>query len=241
MMSTIVERQHDLSSLRDSFAAAALTGLLSNIQTYQLVAVTRQAYDIADEMLVQRRPRPGTAAADKAIQDAKDFARIREQFEAWQKERSVGVAEMDSATDRKSAATPRACARSCSQPFDSASTTHDAVPEAKATNDGGTPKDADGTGNTLTLTDEEREAIAAIVHDAMRFDREANTPKWQAGNSNAESMARQAAWQIAGLLRATLTDEERDALEAAIAWMAPVGNYDFRLRTTLQSLLKRME
>lgn len=147
-MSTIVERQHDLSSLRDSFAAAALTGLLSNIQTYQLVAVTRQAYDIADEMLVQRRPRQGNVATDKAIQDAKDFARIREQFEAWQKERSVGVAEMGSATDRKSAATPRACARSCSQPFDSAPTTHDAVPEAKATNDGGTPKDADGTGNT---------------------------------------------------------------------------------------------
>jgi hypothetical protein len=41
-------------------------------------------------------------------------------------------------------------------------------------------------------------------------------------------------------LNFTLTDEERDALEAAIAWMAPVGNYDFRLRTTLQSLLKRM-
>lgn len=40
---------------------------------------------------------------------------------------------------------------------------------------------------------------------------------------------------------ATLTDNEREAIEAAIAWMAPVGNYDFRLRTTLQSLLERLK
>ena len=42
-------------------------------------------------------------------------------------------------------------------------------------------------------------------------------------------------------LDATLTDSEREAIEAAIAWMAPVGGYDFRLRTTLQSLLARMK
>jgi len=46
---------------------------------------------------------------------------------------------------------------------------------------------------------------------------------------------------VADTDRATLTEAEREAIEAAIAWMAPVGNYDFRLRTTLQSLLKRME
>jgi hypothetical protein len=139
------------NGLRDTFAAAALTGLLSNVQKYQLVAVTRQAYDLADEMLIQRSPRLGTAAADKAIQDAKDFVRIREQFEAWQKEASVGVAEMDSATDRKSAATPRACASSCSQPFDSAPTTHEAAPEAQANGQGqGNPATPDhvGTGDT---------------------------------------------------------------------------------------------
>ena len=42
------------------------------------------------------------------------------------------------------------------------------------------------------------------------------------------------------LERLRVTDTERDALEAAIAWMAPVGNYDSRLRTTLQSLLARL-
>lgn len=40
--------------LRDTFAAAALTGLLSNIPTYQLGVLPRQAYDIADAMLEER-------------------------------------------------------------------------------------------------------------------------------------------------------------------------------------------
>jgi hypothetical protein len=144
-------KQAERERLRDTFAAAALTGLLSNIQTYQLVAVTRQAYDLADEMLIQRSPRPRAAAAEKAIQDAKDFARIREQFEAWQKERSVGVAEMDSASDRKSVATPRACASSCSQPFDSAPTTQ-ACPHVRGTV-------TQHCSLNFTLTDEERAAI----------------------------------------------------------------------------------
>jgi len=55
-----------------------------------------------------------------------------------------------------------------------------------------------------------REQIAALVHDAMRFDREEKTPKWQGGNSYAERRARQAAWQIATLFQPTLTDEERE-------------------------------
>lgn len=62
-----------------------------------------QAYDIADEMLRERV------------------------------KRSVGVSEMDSEADRKSVAAHGACARPCSQPFDSAPTT--------------------------SLTDEEREAV----------------------------------------------------------------------------------
>jgi hypothetical protein len=61
-----------------------------------------------------------------------------------------------------------------------------------------------------------REQIAALVHDAMRFDREAKTPKWQGGNSYAESRARQAAWQISTLIQPTLTDEEQGALKVAI-------------------------
>lgn len=39
---------------RDHFAAAALTGLLSNVQRYQNEPLTRQAYEIADFMLRER-------------------------------------------------------------------------------------------------------------------------------------------------------------------------------------------
>jgi hypothetical protein len=39
--------------------------------------------------------------------------------------------------------------------------------------------------------------------------------------------------------RLRLTDEERAAVEAAIAYMAPVGNYDSRVQATLRGLLER--
>jgi hypothetical protein len=38
-------------TLRDTFAAAALTGLLSNVPRYQLGPLTEQAFEIADEMI----------------------------------------------------------------------------------------------------------------------------------------------------------------------------------------------
>lgn len=40
-------------TLRDTFAAAALTGLLSNVPRYQLGPLTEQAFQIADEMIKQ--------------------------------------------------------------------------------------------------------------------------------------------------------------------------------------------
>jgi hypothetical protein len=119
---------------RDTFAAAALTGLVSRPQWFPDECVP-EAYRLADAMLRER----------------------------GDQQASVGVAEMDSVADRKSVATPRACARSCSQPFDSAPTTHDAVPEATATNDGGTPKDADGTGSTPSKA--EIDALEFVVEE----------------------------------------------------------------------------
>jgi len=53
------------SNIRASFARAALTGLLSNIPRYQLAVLSRQAYEIADEMLQERaaiKPSPRRAA-----------------------------------------------------------------------------------------------------------------------------------------------------------------------------------
>lgn len=42
------------------------------------------------------------------------------------------------------------------------------------------------------------------------------------------------------IARLRLTDEERSAVEAAIAYMAPVGNYDSRVQATLRGLLERI-
>ena len=47
-----------------------------------------------------------------------------------------------------------------------------------------------------------REQVAAIVHEAMRFYRVAETAKWQGGNSFAEDRAREAATEIAELTQA---------------------------------------
>jgi hypothetical protein len=49
-----------------------------------------------------------------------------------------------------------------------------------------------------------QEQVASIVYAAMRFDREDVTPEWQAGNSHAEYRARQAATEIASMLRCAL-------------------------------------
>jgi hypothetical protein len=63
-----------------------------------------------------------------------------------------------------------------------------------------------------------QEQVAAIVHAAMRFAREDVTPEWQAGNSHAEYRARQAATEIASMLRCAVkpqADPLNDAVEEA--------------------------
>jgi cell division protein FtsB len=56
-----------------------------------------------------------------------------------------------------------------------------------------------------------QEKVASIVYAAMRFDREDVTPEWQAGNSHAEYRARQAATEIAEMLRCARTAERDEA------------------------------
>ena len=52
------------------------------------------------------------------------------------------------------------------------------------------------------MTDKEAvEAIAAIIYEAMRFDRENETPEWQGGNSIAETEARAKAVAIIAHIR----------------------------------------
>jgi hypothetical protein len=84
-----------------------------------------------------------------------------------------------------------------------------------------------------------REQIAALVHDAMRFDREAKTPKWQGGNSYAESRAMLAASQIVKLLQPTLTDEEKTAIALAKSRLG-TSDDDWHADDVLTVLLKRL-
>lgn len=183
---------------RDTFAAAALTGLLS---------LNRPG-------LNQQFP---TELCELAFRWAD--AMLREQDK-----QSVGVAEMDSGADRKSVATPRACARSCSQPFDSAPTTHDAVPEAIAYADGEpAPKcggeaglsPRDGTGNTQRPV-----AWVRLYRNGGPQSVYLDRPP-----PDAEPL----------YLSPTLTEAERDALEFAVE-TGRVATHD---ETTLRNLLER--
>ena len=75
-------QQAERERLRDTFAAAALTGLLSNITRYQLGVIAVQAYDIADEMLRERErhhiPDAGKMAEGPTNHDAAPEARAAE-------------------------------------------------------------------------------------------------------------------------------------------------------------------
>lgn len=89
---------------RDHFAAAALSGLIASegAEAYLMQAWCYRAFAWADAMLRER---------DKSGGDSGSVEPERNE---------VGVAGMDPVADRKSVATPRACASPCSQPFDSA-------------------------------------------------------------------------------------------------------------------------
>lgn len=136
---------------RDKFAAAALTGLLSNIPRYQLGVIAVQAYDIADEML-RERLRNGAVKGCETVQS----------------DRPSGVSSAWADAARQQMRERGHYGSSFPYVQGPRSTNHDAVPEAKANADGEpAPKcggeaglsSRDGTGNTLTLSESEREAI----------------------------------------------------------------------------------
>lgn len=58
------------------------------------------------------------------------------------------------------------------------------------------------------MTDKEAvEAIASIIYEAMRFDRESDTPEWQGGNSIAETEARAKAMRVIAAARPHIMEE----------------------------------
>jgi hypothetical protein len=116
-----MERQYQLAALRDTFAAAALTGYNANPAWDDVPAsiVAEQAYGDADAMLCERE-RHHIPEAGNMVQNT---------------------------------------------------TNHDAVPEARARDadrartDKATTRPGDGTGNTPTLSESEREAIEQMLDE----------------------------------------------------------------------------
>ena len=112
-----MEREYQRQSLRDHFAAAALTGLISlncpgpNQRSPQ--ELCELSYRWADAMLVER------SRTGQKMAESDSFCAVCPERDNT----SVGAAGAAPVTDRKSAAAHGACARSCSQPFDSAPAT----------------------------------------------------------------------------------------------------------------------
>jgi hypothetical protein len=241
--------------LRDTFAAAALTGLLSNVQRYQNGPLTEQAFEIAEFMLKERE------------------------------KTSVGVAEMDSVAGRKPVATPRSCARSCSQPFDSAPTTHDAVPAPKCGGEAGLSS-RNGTGNTpskaeidaLEYVVEEGRTASIDDYGVLRSWLIRLRPEWESQsyeesnekrvntNTNRDTTRGEGSVRDEGtvgerlvqrvlitqtllddnetlraeIARLRLTDAEREAVETADAYMSAAGCHNTNVQKTLRGLLERL-
>jgi hypothetical protein len=170
--------------LRDTFAAAALTGLLAapTDKDRSMDYWARLAYEAANAMLRERGREVGDGNNPKmecaVTEPLPKEKRAEVSYESYEKndekrcfcntenQPAAGVSEMDSEADRKSVAAPRACARSCSQPFDSAPVTQ--VGPAPAAD--GTDWPTSGAG--LTLTDEERQAIETAINEAEAHQHE---------------------------------------------------------------------
>jgi hypothetical protein len=196
---------------RDHFAAAALTGLLSNIQRYQLDPLTRQAWEIADFMLRKREQTHGGCPSG-----------------------------LDPEADRKSVASQR-CRDTGGQPFDSAPTTtdwrsHIRPPDAadreairKCDEAWGTDVDAEPMAwivhsGGLRWFAWAKPADGLYDGPIIPLYRTPQACPYVVGRTTLHC----------SLTPLTLTDEEREAIEFAAEWfsLVPLGD-------TLRSLLER--
>lgn len=73
--------------------------------------------------------------------------------------------------------------------------------------------------------------VAELVHEAMRFEREGETPKWQGGNSFAEDRARMAAHAIADICKPQPAPDYRAALQRAVGALEPFADFGELLDT----------
>jgi len=125
--------------------------------------------------------------------------------------------------------------------IDRAFSDHDAVPEAIATNDGGTTKDADGTGNTGESLSESLPDYCwdgdTDGGDEMRIADECRDP-----DLLAAEVRRLKAVIAAG--EPTLTDAEREAISEVVDCLTETGTAlanATTTRNTLAALLERLK
>lgn len=212
---------------RDTFAAAALTGLLAQGDdgSFSEESYVRAAYRWADAMLAARTPpaKPSGVAEAYAtaqqISDAQDFVRYREEFEAWKN-------EFEEWKKSSSNAAPAAKARTDAD---------------RGSTDKAVTRPGEGTGNAhdpvaWAVIGKERMACHVIgLHDTWL------EAQFRVGRmvSHGECHAVDKV-EIVPLYRhpsPTLTDEEREAIEGVIAVEHQRGAW--RWADTLRKLLER--
>ena len=210
---------------RDTFAAAALTGLLAGPGGKTAEQWALHAYSLADAML-RERERNGAVSGCETVQPDKP----------------TGVSSAWAAAANQQQRERGHYGSSFPYVQGPRSTNHDAVPEAKATNDGGTPKDADGTGNTGESLSESLPDYCwdgdTDGGDEMRIDDECRDP-----DLLAAEVRRLKTVIAAG--EPTLTAEEREAIELAAAeldgeYHGPNCTNERTASATLRSLLARL-
>jgi hypothetical protein len=154
------EKRTERERLRDTFAAAALTGLLSNIPRYQLGVIAVQAYDIADEML-RERLRNGAVECRETVQHDRPSGVSGAWAEAANQQlRERGhYGSSPRSTTHDAVPEAKAGASVSSVPLGKAQASSESAPHGPSASQFSQPADAQGTGNTHTLTDEEREAV----------------------------------------------------------------------------------
>ena len=231
----IIERgEEKRKRLRDKFAAAALTGLLSNIPRYQLGVIAVQAYDIADEMICERS-RTGKNVAEtvpeveKCTEREKDHDAVPEA-----RARDADRGRNDKAVTRPGDGTGNTPSPESYDKSDEKwvnTSTHRGIDRAAYEGDI-VSRLRNWRGLHLAhggkLFDEAADEIARLRAAIRRLVEQDATLSVQGGS-------------VTVTMDATLTDEEREAVATADAYMSAAGCHNTNVQKTLRGLLERLK
>ena len=222
--------------LRDTFAAAALTGLLSNIPRYQLGVIAVQAYEIADEMIAERS-RTGKNVAET----------VQEVSECTERDNDHDAVPEARARDADRVRTDKATAR----PGDSTGNTPN--PESYEQGDENrtnTTTNRDTTPGECSVRGEGTETVGQRLVERLSITQTLldDNEKLRAEIARLREAIRRLAEQDATLsvqggsvtvtMDATLTDAERGAIEWCLS--LPMLDRDAVRMMPLRNLLERL-